>query len=766
MSANGATLDQATSGPALLRQAAEDYLAADLCVLNALRRQKRPARSWKAYQEQRPTAAEVAQWFAGSVDALCLVCGRVSGNLEMIDFDNGGELFEAWRANVCATMPALFERLVVERSQSGGRHVVYRCAQPVSGNAKLAQRLHDCTGPEQVEIGGKRYKPHRIGTRWCVPLTLIETRGEGGLFLCAPTEGYELLQGDLAALPVITEDERDCLISAACQLNEHVETVNGPSGGSGISGTRPGDDFNASGDIRPVLERHGWRLFLAGENEQWCRPGKESGCSATLKQGVLYVFSTNAAPFEAGKGYPAFAVYALLEHAGDYRAAAKALRAEGYGDDRSCRVAAPPDERPPKAAHPSDPGPLPVQLLRVPGFIGQVMDHTLATAPYPNPVMAFCGALALQAFLAGRRVRDESDNRTNVYVLALAYSSAGKDQPRKVNTSILHHLGLIDCLGGQFASGEGIQDALLLHPSMLFQTDEIDGMLQSINRSQDARHENIMSTLLTAYSSANSIMPMRRKAGRVTPDAIDQPNLVLLGTAIPTHYYAALSARMLTNGFFGRMLLFESGPRSLGKESRPIDPLPESILSIAKQWIEPQPRSGNLSAVHPVPTVVEATSEARDALARVRSAADAEYGTAEANADPVATTVWGRVTEHVRKLALLYAISEAKSPSAQIQALAVEWAQQLVFHQARRMLFMAANHVAENAFDADCQKMLHKLRDEPSRHLPRSTLLKRMKVQARHFNEVVETLIERGDVSVLETTTAGRNGTVYQLRAG
>ena len=48
---------------------------------------------------------------------------------------------------------------------------------------------------------------------------------------------------------------------------------------------------------------------------------------------------------------------------------------------------------------------------------------------------------ALQAFLAGRRVRDSGDNRTNVYLLGLAHSAAGKDWPRKVNTRIVHEVG-------------------------------------------------------------------------------------------------------------------------------------------------------------------------------------------------------------------------------------------------------------------------------------------------------------------------------------
>jgi hypothetical protein len=72
----------------------------------------------------------------------------------------------------------------------------------------------------------------------------------------------------------------------------------------------------------------------------------------------------------------------------------------------------------------ADPGPIPEHLLRVPGFINDVLDYTLSTAPYPEPALAFCGAISLQGLLAGRKVRDESDNRTNLYVLGLANSGA------------------------------------------------------------------------------------------------------------------------------------------------------------------------------------------------------------------------------------------------------------------------------------------------------------------------------------------------------
>ncbi len=408
-----------------------------------------------------------------------------------------------------------------------------------------------------------------------------------------------------------------------------------------------------------------------------------------------------------------------------------------------------------------DPGPMSDELLRVPGFVSEVMDHCLRTAPYPNVVLAFAGALALLATLAGRKVRDPDDNRTNLYLLGLAHSSAGKDRPRKLNTEILHAVGLSAQVGGRFASGEGVQDALFTEPTMLFQTDEIDGMLQSINKSRDARHENIMGTLLTMFSSANSVFPMRRKAGKDAPGAIDQPCLVVFGTAIPNHYYDALSERMLTNGFFARTIILECGTRSRG-QAPGIHPVPERVLETAQWWADFRPGTGNLQDWHPVPLIVPQTEAARTILDEARDEAEQEYARAEGLSDSAGTALWGRVAEHARKLALVYAVSEShKAPEIGREAAA--WASGLAIHQARRMLFMAQAHVAENPFQAECLKLLRKLRSAPGGELSHSVLLKRMKVDAKTFRVLVSTLEQRGDIAIRTEIVSGGGGQFYRL---
>jgi len=408
-----------------------------------------------------------------------------------------------------------------------------------------------------------------------------------------------------------------------------------------------------------------------------------------------------------------------------------------------------------------DPGLLPEDLLRMPGFVSEVMDHSLAVAPYPNVVMAFCGAVALLAILSGRKVRDSGDNRTNLYLLGLAHSGAGKDLPRKVNIEVLHAIGLSSQVGGRFASGEGVQDALFMEPNMLFQTDEIDGMLQSINKSKDARHESIMNTLLTLYSSSNTVFPMRRKAGKEAPGAINQPHLAVFGTAIPNHYYEALSERMLTNGFFARMIILESEKRSPGQEPK-IRALPARVLEVAKWWAEFRPGTGNLQNWHPVPRIVPHTEEANRILIETRLEAEDEYARAENSGDAVGTTVWGRVSEHVRKLALLYAVSE-NHERPEIGRAAVEWARRFVIHQTRRMLFMAQVHVADNPFHAECLKFLQNLREAPGQELAHSALLKRMRMEAKNFLTLVETLEQQGDIVIRTQPTSGRPSRIYRL---
>ena len=299
--------------------AALAYRRAGLAVIPCHRATKRPAlESWRRYQRELPDLAHLRAWFgpAWHADALAILAGPVSGGLEVLDFD-APHLYPQWLTAVHARQPDLLDRLVTVRTPSGGCHVYYR-TDVVAGNQKLAV--------DPAKPGGK--------------YTLIETRGRGGYVLAPPTSGYTLLQGDLTRVAALSAAERDVLLAAArafsrVEVAEVPATLRKPARKVPGGVLRPGDDYNARGDVVAMLERHGWACVRQdGETSYWRRPGKARGISATFNRGGkrgFYCFSTNAPPLEPERPYSPFGLYATLEHHGDFRAASRALRRDGYG---------------------------------------------------------------------------------------------------------------------------------------------------------------------------------------------------------------------------------------------------------------------------------------------------------------------------------------------------------------------------------------------------------------------------------------------------
>ena len=413
-----------------------------------------------------------------------------------------------------------------------------------------------------------------------------------------------------------------------------------------------------------------------------------------------------------------------------------------------------------------DPGPMPDELLRVPGFVDEVMRYTLDTAPYPEPVLAFAGALALQGFLAGRKVRDAMDNRTNLYVLSLANSGVGKDHARKVNARILLETGLADGLGTSFASGEGIEDRLFVQPATLFQVDEIDGLLLRVSQSKDARHEQIVSMLLQMYSASSTIYVMRAKAGRERT-VIDQPCLCLFGTAVPKHFYESLSARLMTNGFLARLLILECRRRGSGRDDTARS-IPASILAAARWWADFR-TGGNLGDEHPTPVLVPHTADAQAVFRDLRLRADAEYDQAQNANDPAGMAIWARAYEKTRRLALIHACS-AQRERLEIGREAAEWAGAFIEHQTRRMLFMAGRYASESDFDAKRKRLLDVLNEWREQHgddwMPFWRINRKLPWSSREHEEVRATLLEQRLIEAQTSATGrrGRPGLCYRLQ--
>jgi hypothetical protein len=283
--------------------------------------------SWTQYQDHIADLDELTQWdrrFSAGRCGIAVICGRVSDRLLAIDIEGSfaqrlGELAEALRK---AGLFELFERWVdgyCEETPRGGLHVLVRIGgdDPVPHNDKLA---FDGAGN-----------------------VLIETRGEGGYIIIAPSRNgsraWRLTHGGLGSIAWATAQEWAAVAAVLAGFDESPQQPTSPP----IAAALPSilrlseswiDEVKASlPDYRSVLEADGWVFGRSdGFGTHCTRPGKDPrlGSSANLSNdGYLWIHSTST-PFPTGVGIDEVAYLFARDNGGrlpDVSERTEALRA-------------------------------------------------------------------------------------------------------------------------------------------------------------------------------------------------------------------------------------------------------------------------------------------------------------------------------------------------------------------------------------------------------------------------------------------------------
>lgn len=316
---------------------------------------KRPAFEWKNQQHQLATPAEVLKWFRNHPDqGIAVICGQVSGNLEMTELEGRAtsedsiatiyDAFELHGEDALDFFDGLWTSGYVEITPSGGIHFLYRVADhEVPPNTPIARRPP--TAEELAANPKVRFK------------VLAETRGEGGYVIVAPTGGavhpsgnsWEIQVGRVGEVPTITWEQRNLLHKVLHGvLDEMPETVEPPKSAlpprqpRPVTGVRAGDAFNDQAEWTDdlLLGGAGWTIDrVQAGTTYWVKPGSDqreghhatTGRAGSGDKDRLYVFST-ATEFEVEQPISKFHAYAVLHHSGDQKAAARELSRRGFGD--------------------------------------------------------------------------------------------------------------------------------------------------------------------------------------------------------------------------------------------------------------------------------------------------------------------------------------------------------------------------------------------------------------------------------------------------
>jgi putative DNA primase/helicase len=406
---------------------------------------KRPIGGWKRFQTEPAPEGLVREWYGNGLTGNGLVCG-VDG-VECFEFDDGPTykafLDAAWALGLnelCEKIQAGYD----ETTPGGGVHWLYRCYE-LRGNTKLAMRPKRPDEFNDADRKAIAKNPDHVPTK-----TLIETRGEGGFVVTAPSCGkvhpsgkpYVLQSGGLETIVTITEAERDALWDLARTFDEIPEQPPAPpipkqwaprtcadAGKPRRSrfpdtGISPGTDYETRMTWADVLEPFAWvAAYTRGQVTYWRRPGKDKGWSATTGHCKGFKCFTSSTAFKTTGTYTRFGAYTLLSNQGNFTESTRYLAASGYGtwidnDGTEHPNPSPKDwkratPKPSGNGPPPAPGNGPVATSHVPGFPLTDMGNAERLVARHGANIRYCHPWEEWVVYDGRRwARDQSDEIT------------------------------------------------------------------------------------------------------------------------------------------------------------------------------------------------------------------------------------------------------------------------------------------------------------------------------------------------------------------
>jgi len=255
-----------------------------------------------------------------------------------------------------------------------------------------------------------------------------------------------------------------------------------------------------------------------------------------------------------------------------------------------------------------------IDVLRPPGFVGELTEWINAQCLYPRENLAVAAALCAVSSLAGMRVTDELDDMSaNIIAFCVAGSSTGKEAVQQAYLKILKVAGVHDAVHGAFKSEQELMRNLIRHQAAFYSVDEMGIVLRKLENASKkggaSYLEGLIGQVMSIYSKANGYLPlsgdlkeeiktiMLRDLAKVSrqledlpqdsstdtkrariekqkdrietaidkvSEGLESPFLTILGYTTPITFDSLMGFEQATNGFLARAMMFselETNPK-------------------------------------------------------------------------------------------------------------------------------------------------------------------------------------------------------------
>ena len=263
-----------------------------------------------------------------------------------------------------------------------------------------------------------------------------------------------------------------------------------------------------------------------------------------------------------------------------------------------------------------------IDLLRPPGFVGEVCAWVNDQCMYPREHLAVVATLIAMGNIVGLRYTDDMHGVTaNLFGFGVADSGSGKDSVYSAFNHLMRTTGLTPAVHGMQKSEQEVIRNLIRHQPAFYNIDEFGVHLQKVvnasTRGTASYLEGLIGIMMNAYSKANDFLPisgdvkedikteLRRDISRARKaieenepgdhearliraetmlskidSGLDRPFISVMGMTTPSTFDQLVTPDQATSGFIGRALLVrEHDPNPPRKETFKRRKMPQGMAS-------------------------------------------------------------------------------------------------------------------------------------------------------------------------------------------
>ena len=392
---------------------------------------------------------------------------------------------------------------------------------------------------------------------------------------------------------------------------------------------------------------------------------------------------------------------------------------------------------------------LPLDLQHPGGFVEKTMDWINATAVCPQPIFALASALCLAGTLYGRHFKDESGQRTNLYVMGVGYTSCGKDHALKAVSRALDACEATNLRLGQVTSDSAVEYALRRNPRFAILIDEAGHFFASVTdaKASGSPLHALKPALLELWSCAGGRWKGKQRVPKgdkeAEPAVIDNPHVCLFGMTQPQIFFDGVSKTDLRDGWLARNLFFISKTRPKPR-FMPETEVPARVRAEVLTWKDAP------AAVRTVPC----EDGARSAFEAFNDDIFRKMTKADRSGDET-NYLYGKALENARRVALILAVGRS-GHEAVINEGDATYACRLVKYLVGDLVRAVKETVAENNDEKAKKRILQIVAAAGSEGILKQDLTRKTQFIRKSFrDEYLEDLVESGELVVKSYSNGG-----------